>query len=161
MITGNINTVPAEIFMQILGHIPVIGNAKSVLGVNREWYATYKGMLQGQKLEWFNALLETVYYSADYNLHTNSLRFIRFCKSFDMMKRLHEKSIELIHEKHEAGHEEQVIQNLFDHYENSPTFNGWWPDWLWERRKKRRGNFHWAQIKIRKFDKVLLSLHKF
>jgi hypothetical protein len=41
-------------------------------------------------------------------------------------------------ESHKLAKEEKVIKDLLDRYEASPDFEGWFPEWLWERRRKNR-----------------------
>ncbi len=46
----------------------------------------------------------------------------------------------------ECEQESRVIDKLLKHYEDDPYFEGWFPDWLWEKRAKNRNKSHYYQI---------------
>ena len=54
----------------------------------------------------------------------------------------------------------EEISKLLRHYENSSDFEGWYPDWLWERRKKCFTKLAVCNGNILHIEKLMLILQK-
>ena len=146
----SINNIPTELFTKVLNYIP-LKDAISIMLVNREWNQEYRAVIYSQYDVKFKELLHSHW--SDWNISVRMVhhlywhRFLAnklysFSKSFDINILEEPKCINnsLEIESHKLAKEEKVIKDLLDRYEASPDFEGWFPEWLWERRRKNRYN---------------------
>ena len=163
--SANINNIPTEIFLQILGHIP-IEDASSVLKVNREWYQRYRTVLFDQRQEVFDKILHSPLDDWDIPIRLDISPMVyqpileklcNFCENFslDIPNELLKRETALIERKEYLEREKAVINKLLDHYENSLDFDGWFPDELWNRRKENRWNLGFTGDKLTRVWRVL------
>ena len=142
----SINTIPTELLTKVLNYIP-LKDAISIMLVNKEWNQEYRAVIYSQYDVKFKELLHSHW--SDWNISVRMVchlcwhhflvdKLYSFSKSFGMnileeLKRIN-NSLEI--ESHKLAKEEKVINDLLDRYEASPDFEGWFPEWLWERRQK-------------------------
>jgi hypothetical protein len=159
----HINNLPTEVFVQILEHIP-LKDASAVMRVNKEWYQEYRAIIQKQEYAKFEEILYSSW--TEWNIpirllpYHNWHKFLldklisfheNFGTQFSLMEYLvsYYKSLKL--EMMKIDKEREVIDNLLKHYEASPDFEGWFPEWLWNRHKNCRWN---SGTNIQRFNLV-------
>jgi hypothetical protein len=147
----SINTIPTELFEKILNYVP-LRDARSIMLVDKEWYQVYQNLIRIQRQGIFEELLHSHF--SDWNISVRMIIHLRwepflldkldsFCKRFNMSSVLSELNTirsRLETEVVEIFKEAEVITKLLEQYEASSDFEGWYPDWLWKRRKKNRTN---------------------
>src|SRR3984957_18051662 len=143
----SINTIPSELFEKILNYVP-LRDAISIMLVDKEWCQVYQSLICRQRQGIFEELLHTHF--SDWNISVRMIidlqwhdflldKLDSFCERFNMslvIAELHIINSRYDTEAKEITKEAKEISKLLRHYENSSDFEGWYPDWLWERCKK-------------------------
>ena len=145
----HISNIPIELFKEILEYIP-LRNASEIMLVNKEWYREYRAIIYNQRDAKFKELLYSQWWDwkipcrlidcFDYEKFL-IVKLHRFCNSFDMIIEFKIREIRefLESEMKTIDKERKVIDKLMDTHELSDGgFEGWFPNWLWEKHKNNR-----------------------
>ena len=140
----HINSLPVELFAQILNHVSS-GDDMSVMLVNRTWYREYRALIGRQSQARFEEMLFSNTW--DWKVRHQNIFYWRrflanklcsFCKTFDDKKiyvRFLNTRIALEKEMKERDGDRLEVNRLMDEFEKSSEYDGWFPDWLWKRHK--------------------------
>jgi hypothetical protein len=141
----HINSLPVELFVQILDCVP-LRDAMDIMLVNKAWYKEYKALLRRQSKARFKEILFSefgqtlIFYQrlSDWD-RCIANKLLNFCKVFDniyIYMRFKEIRATLEKEMKEKDWERIEVDRLMAEFEASPEYDGWYPNWLWERNKK-------------------------
>ena len=150
----HISNIPIKLFKKILEYIP-LRNASEIMLVNKEWYREYRAIIYNQR----DAKFEELLYSQQSDWKNISApwdefilrKLYSYCDNFDIFY-LRPKLLEIYEsldlKLKKLNKKREATNKLMAHYEASPDFEGWFPDWLWKQHKEPR------------WDSIPVILHK-